>query len=97
MTAGTLTLVSGQSGGGHLQFGAAGSWTAENAALLEPLVDTVTRSNTAIRSVAIDTANIDRLDSFGAWLLRARLAHMERPRLRSQTDWPQGGLSGAVR
>jgi len=73
VTAGTLTLLSGQSGSGHIQLVAAGSWIAENAGLLEPLVDAATRSNPSLRSVAIDTAKIDRLDSFGAWLLERAL------------------------
>ena len=67
MTAGTL--ISGQSRGDGLDLAAAGSWTAEHARTLEPQVDAATRSDTPVRSVAIDMARIDRIDTYGAWLL----------------------------
>ena len=67
MTAGTL--ISGQSRGEGLDLAAAGSWTAEHARTLEPQVDIATRTNSQVRRVAIDVARIDRLDTFGAWLL----------------------------
>ena len=67
MTAGTL--ISGQSRGDGLDLAAAGSWTAEHAGTLEPQVDAATRTNSQARRVAIDVARIDRLDTFGAWLL----------------------------
>jgi len=67
VTAGTL--ISGQSRGDGLDLAAAGSWTAEHARTLEPQVDAVTRTNSQVRRVAIDVARIDRLDTFGAWLL----------------------------
>ena len=67
MTAGTL--ISGQSRGEGLDLAAAGSWTAEHARTLEPQVDAATRTNSQVRKVAIDVARIDRLDTFGAWLL----------------------------
>ncbi len=73
MTAGTLTLLSDQTRGDHLDLAASGSWTAEYARALEPLVDAATRPNSPVRSIAIDTAQIDRLDSFGAWLLERAL------------------------
>ena len=67
MTAGTL--ISGQSRGEGLDLAAVGSWTAEHARTLEPQVDAATRTNSQVRRVAIDVARIDRLDTFGAWLL----------------------------
>ena len=70
MTAGTL--ISAQRGDG-LALAASGSWTAEHARSLEPMVDTVTRQKAAVRSVAIDVARIDRLDTYGAWLLERAL------------------------
>lgn len=73
MTAGTLTVLREQSAQGHIRLAAAGSWTAENAGVLESLVDTATRPNSAMQSVAIDAAKIERLDSFGAWLLERAL------------------------
>jgi len=70
VTAGTL--ISGQRGDG-LALAATGSWTAEHARTLEPLVDAVTREKASIRSVAIDVARIERLDTYGAWLLERAL------------------------
>ena len=70
MTAGTL--ISGQRGDG-LALAATGSWTAEHARTLEPMVDAVTRQKASVRSVAIDVARIDRIDSYGAWLLERAL------------------------
>ena len=70
MTAGTL--ISGQRGDG-LALAATGSWTAEHARTLEPLIDSVTREKASIRSVAIDVARIERLDTYGAWLLERAL------------------------
>ena len=63
MTAGTLTVQSGQSGGDRLALAAAGAWTAEHAQALEPLVEAATRAKTPVRSVAVDAAKIDQLDS----------------------------------
>ena len=71
MTAGTL--LSGQLRGDRLDLSAAGSWTAEYAQTLEPLVDAATRPKSPVRSIALDTAQIDRLDTFGAWLLERAL------------------------
>ena len=71
MTVGTL--LSGPSRGDRLDLAAAGSWTAEHARALEPLVDAATRPNSPVRNVAIDVARIDRLDTFGAWLLERAL------------------------
>jgi len=59
--------------GDRLDLAAAGSWTAEHARSLEPQVDAATRSSSPIRSVAIDVARIERLDTFGAWLLERAL------------------------
>jgi phospholipid/cholesterol/gamma-HCH transport system permease protein len=66
-------LLSGVTGGDHLGLAATGSWTAEYARSLEPIVDAATRPNPRVRTIAIDTAKIDRLDSFGAWLLERAL------------------------
>ena len=67
MTAGTL--ISGQSRGEGLALAAAGAWTAEYAAKLEPQIDAATRVDARVRSIAIDVARIEELDTFGAWLL----------------------------
>ena len=70
MTAGTL--ISAQRGDG-LALAASGSWTAEHARTLEPMVDAATRKKTAVRSVAIDVQRIERIDTYGAWLLERAL------------------------
>jgi phospholipid/cholesterol/gamma-HCH transport system permease protein len=67
VTAGTL--ISGQSRGDGLALAATGAWTAEYAATLEPQVDAATRADARVRSIAIDAARIEQLDTFGAWLL----------------------------
>ena len=77
MTAGTLN--SGQARGDALMLAAAGSWTVEYANALEPQVEAAASTEARTRSVAIDAAQIDRLDTFGAWLLeRAMRSWTER-------------------
>ena len=66
------TLLTKQRGDG-LDLFASGSWTAENARALEPLMDAVTRPNFPLRSVAIDLAQVDHIDTYGAWLLERAL------------------------
>jgi phospholipid/cholesterol/gamma-HCH transport system permease protein len=73
VTAGTLTLVSGESDRGHIRLAVGGSWTADNAGMLEPLIDAATRPIASLRSVSIDAANLEHIDSFGAWLLERAL------------------------
>ena len=67
MTAGSL--IGGQSHGDAFLLAAAGSWTAEHAKTLEPQIDAATTAEMHARRIAIDAAQIDRLDTFGAWLL----------------------------
>jgi len=55
--------------GDGLDLAATGSWTAEHAKTLEPLVDAATRPTSPVRRVAIDMARVDHIDTFGAWLL----------------------------
>ena len=55
--------------GGRLEFGAAGAWTAVNAAELERLVDAAERQTPGTGTVVIDAAAVSELDTFGAWLL----------------------------
>jgi phospholipid/cholesterol/gamma-HCH transport system permease protein len=66
-------LLNSKTQGERLELAAAGAWTAEHANELEPLVDAVTRAGMPIRSVAIDMAQVERLDTFGAWLLERLL------------------------
>lgn len=71
MTAGTLQI--GTARGDRLDLAATGSWTAEHAQILEPLVDAATKSNSPVKNIALDTAQIEHLDTFGAWLLERAL------------------------
>jgi phospholipid/cholesterol/gamma-HCH transport system permease protein len=75
MTSGTL--LSGQTRGNSLDLAAAGSWTAEHARDLEPLVNAATRARTheqaSLRSIVIDVTRVERLDTYGAWLIERTL------------------------
>jgi phospholipid/cholesterol/gamma-HCH transport system permease protein len=73
VTAGTLTLQSGETGGDRLALAASGAWTAEYAEALEPMLEAATRADARVRTIAIDATHIDRLDTFGAWLLERAL------------------------
>ncbi|HXX06772.1 MAG TPA: STAS domain-containing protein, partial [Pseudolabrys sp.] len=70
MTAGIL--LSGQPQGDRVELSAAGSWTAEYAGAIEPQVEAAIRGVTA-RSIFINLARIDYLDTYGAWLLERTL------------------------
>ena len=70
MAAGTLV---GQARGDAVSISASGTWTAEYARSLEPLVEAAVNAKTAARSVAIDVAQIDRIDTYGAWLIERTL------------------------
>jgi phospholipid/cholesterol/gamma-HCH transport system permease protein len=62
-------LLEGIKDGGQLKIAAAGAWIAENARNLEVLIDDETRREGAISRVDIDMGRVERLDTFGAWLL----------------------------
>jgi phospholipid/cholesterol/gamma-HCH transport system permease protein len=82
--------------GEHLQLAAAGSWTADHAQALEPLVERAAQSSATMRAVDIDMAQIDRLDTFGAWLIerlsRSSTAQGGRARIVGVPDTYQGLL-----
>jgi phospholipid/cholesterol/gamma-HCH transport system permease protein len=71
---GDLLLKSTESGE-RLQLAGAGAWTAENAGILEPLIDAEARDRRRreIKTVTIDMAAVQQLDTFGAWLLERLL------------------------
>ncbi|HET7847487.1 MAG TPA: MlaE family lipid ABC transporter permease subunit [Pseudolabrys sp.] len=75
----TTTLLESTTEGERLRLAATGAWTAQHARALESLIDAQTGRQEAIRSVIVDAAGIERLDTFGAWLLerlvRAWKAH----------------------
>jgi phospholipid/cholesterol/gamma-HCH transport system permease protein len=55
--------------GERLSLAGAGAWIAVNARRLETRIDAVTRRYRAVKHVDIDMAKVERLDTFGAWLL----------------------------
>ena len=57
----------------RLELATAGSWTAGNADRLERLVQLAEREAAHARSISIDMARVEQLDTLGAWLLE-RLA-----------------------
>jgi phospholipid/cholesterol/gamma-HCH transport system permease protein len=62
--------------GDHLQLAGAGAWTAANAGMLEPLIGAQTQAQQrdgAIKTVTINMAGVEQLDTFGAWLLERLL------------------------
>ena len=69
---GTPLLDSADSAG-RLALSAAGLWTAERAGELEPLVDRVIAQYPRVGAVDIDMQQVERLDTFGAWLLERLL------------------------
>ena len=66
MNAASLTVTAE---GKRLALKASGAWTAEHAAELERIIDDATRRHEPARSVDIDLARLERLDTFGAWLI----------------------------
>ncbi len=63
------TLLEGTAEGGRLRLAAAGAWIAKNARSLEAQIDAATQGRGTINEVRIDMARVERLDTFGAWLL----------------------------
>jgi len=63
------TLLEGTAEGGRLRLAAAGAWIARNARSLEAQIDAATQGRGTINEVRIDMARVERLDTFGAWLL----------------------------
>jgi len=62
-------LLEGIKDGEQLKIAAAGAWIAENARNLETLIDGETLREGPITQVDIDMGRVERLDTFGAWLL----------------------------
>jgi phospholipid/cholesterol/gamma-HCH transport system permease protein len=55
--------------GERVGLAATGAWTAERAAELEKIVDDTAGRYAAARTIDIDLARLERLDTFGAWLI----------------------------
>jgi phospholipid/cholesterol/gamma-HCH transport system permease protein len=54
---------------GRLTLVAAGAWIAPHARALEPLLDAANRAAHDVKAVDLDVKAIDRLDTYGAWLI----------------------------
>jgi phospholipid/cholesterol/gamma-HCH transport system permease protein len=63
------TLLDGTSDGDRLRLAGSGAWIAQNARQLEAQIDGAARRYGAAKHVDIDMGGVDRLDTFGAWLL----------------------------
>jgi phospholipid/cholesterol/gamma-HCH transport system permease protein len=91
MTAASLTAtIKGE----HVGLAATGAWTGERAAELEKIVDETAGRYKAARNIDIDLAEIERLDTFGAWLIerlnRAFAARGTATRVVGLTDSDRG-------
>jgi len=62
-------LLEGKAQGGQLKLAGAGAWTAQNARELEALIDGEAARAGKLSQVDIDMRGVERLDTFGAWLL----------------------------
>src|SRR6202142_3795660 len=63
------SLLEATAEGEQLKLAGTGAWIAENAHSLEAMIDAETGRGGAIKRVDIDMGRVDRLDTFGAWLL----------------------------
>ncbi len=63
------TLLIGSVEGERVALCAAGAWTAERAAEIEKLVEDAAGRYEHARSIDIDLKGLERLDTFGAWLI----------------------------
>jgi phospholipid/cholesterol/gamma-HCH transport system permease protein len=63
------TLLAGTAEGGRLKLAATGAWIARNARRLEASISAETKRSGTISAVDIDMGGVERLDTFGAWLL----------------------------
>jgi len=59
--------------GGRLEFAAVGTWTVDHARELEPLIEHAGTKGLKLGRVSIDMTGIERLDTFGAWLIERLL------------------------
>ena len=66
---GRETLLEDAVAGDRLTLAGSGAWIAVNAHGLEARISAVNRRYPAVKHVAIDMAGVQKLDTFGAWLL----------------------------
>ena len=80
--------------GERLDLAATGAWTVERATELEKIVDDTTRRYGAARNIDIDLSRLDRLDTFGAWLIerlnRTFIARGSAARIVNMSDKDRG-------
>jgi phospholipid/cholesterol/gamma-HCH transport system permease protein len=80
--------------GTRLALAATGAWTAERAAELEKVVEDTARRHEGARNVDINIAKLERLDTFGAWLVerlkRAFIARGSAARIVGLSDADRG-------
>ncbi len=67
------TLLEGTTDGDRLRLAGAGAWTNANARALESEIDAAARRYSGVKAMAIDMGKVERLDTFGAWLLERLL------------------------
>jgi len=65
----SAALLTGTVDGDRVALAVTGTWTAERAAELEQIVDESARHYANAPAVEIDLTKIERLDTFGAWLI----------------------------
>jgi len=65
----STVLLIASADGERLALAATGTWTVDRAAELERLIDETSHRYQGARSVDIDLAQLERLDTFGAWLI----------------------------
>ncbi len=65
----TSSLLHGTLQGDRLHLAAAGAWVSQNAGSLEAQINTAARRHPDVKHVDIDMRAVERLDTFGAWLL----------------------------
>jgi phospholipid/cholesterol/gamma-HCH transport system permease protein len=63
--------------GDRLRLVASGAWTTDHADRLEQLVDATTAHGNGARAADVDIAGIERIDTFGAWLLERTVRRLE--------------------
>ena len=66
---GSETLLEDAVSGDRLSLAGVGAWIAVNAHGLEARISAVNKRYPAVKHVAIDMAGVQKLDTFGAWLL----------------------------
>jgi phospholipid/cholesterol/gamma-HCH transport system permease protein len=63
------TLLDARVQGDRLALAGAGAWIAVNAHGLEASIEALIKKHAAAKNVVVDMARVERLDTFGAWLL----------------------------